>query len=156
MSFDAIENIVRVNVLGAFATLTAAVGPMVERGRGTLAGVSSLAGLRGLPTSAAYSASKAALSTFLEALRIELEPQGISVVDIRPGFVDTPLTRKNRFKMPFLMDADDAAERAVTGMEHGSAVVSFPWQLSAAMTFAESMPDALWRSVAGRLPTGPR
>jgi short-subunit dehydrogenase len=124
---------------------------MALRGRGTISAGTSLAGMRGLPSSAAYSASKAAVSTFLESVRIELAPCGVAVVDIRPGFVDTPLTRKNKFKMPFLMDVDDAAEAAVRGLERGDAVVAFPWQLSSAMTLAEKMPDALWRTIAVRV-----
>lgn len=154
MDWSTIERIVQVNTLGALAVLDAALAPMVERRSGTVAGVSSLAALRGLPTSAAYSASKAALSIFLEALRIELSASGVRVVDIRPGFVDTPMTRKNRFKMPFLMGVDAAATRAIRGLEHGEAVVSFPWQLSAAMGVAAHMPGALWRGVAARLPVG--
>ncbi len=99
ITWPAVERIVQVNVLGAMATLVPLIAPMVERGHGTLSAVTSLAGMRGLPSSAAYSASKAAVSTFLEA--------------------------------------------------RGDAVVAFPWQLAGAMTFAEKMPDALWRSVLG-------
>jgi short-subunit dehydrogenase len=149
--WETVERILQVNVIGALATLVAAVGPMAERGRGTLSAVTSLAGMRGLPTSAAYSASKAAVSTFLESLRVDVEPIGLHVVDIRPGFVDTPLTKKNRFEMPFLMDVDKAAELAVRGLERGDPVIAFPWQLARAMTVAEKMPDALWRTVAARV-----
>jgi short-subunit dehydrogenase len=141
-----------VNTLGALAVLHAALGPMAARGSGTLSAVSSLAGRRGLPASAAYSASKAALSIFLEALRIELSASSVRVVDIRPGFVDTPMTRKNNFRMPFMLDVEDAAARAIRGLERGEAVVSFPWQASAAMGFAAHMPAALWRGVAAHLP----
>lgn len=150
--WSTIERIVQVNTLGALAVLDAALGPMLERGSGTVAGVSSLAGQRGLPTSAAYSASKAALSVFLEALRVELSGTGVQVVDVRPGFVDTPLTRKNTFRMPFIMDVEAAAARMVHGLTRGNAVVSFPWQLSAAVGVAAHMPGALWRGVAARLP----
>jgi short-subunit dehydrogenase len=154
MEWSAIERVIQVNTLGALAVVNAALAPMIERRSGTVAAVSSLAGQRGLPTSAAYSASKAALSIFLEALRIELSASGVRVVDIRPGFVDTPLTQKNQFRMPFMMDVATAAARAIRGLEHGEAVVSFPWQLSAAMGVAAHMPRALWRGVAARLPVG--
>lgn len=146
------ENTVRVNLLGALATLSAAIPPMLARRRGTLAAVSSLAGVRGLPTSAVYSASKAGISAYLEALGTELRPHGIAVVDIRPGFVDTPMSRRNRLWMPFLMDAQAAAARAVRGLERGQAVVAFPFALAAAMSLARFIPAALWRRVAGRLP----
>lgn len=147
-----LERVFRVNTLGALATLLGASGPMRARGRGTLAAVTSLAGGRGLPGHAAYSASKAAVSTYLEALREELGECGLAVVDVRPGFVDTPLTRKNRFSMPFMKDADQAARIIVRGLERGAPVVSFPWQLQSAMKVAELLPDALWRPIARRLP----
>lgn len=151
LRWESVEHIVRINVLGAFATLVPAIRPMVERGRGTLAAVTSLAGMRGLPSSAAYSASKSAVSVFLESLRIDLAPAGIRVVDIRPGFVDTPLTQKNDFQMPFMMPVDQAAEAAVRGLRRGQAVVTFPWQLASAMKIAEKMPDTLWRTIAVRV-----
>jgi short-subunit dehydrogenase len=142
------EQIIRINVLGALATLVPAIEPMVGRGRGTLAAVTSLAGMRGLPTTAAYSASKAAVSRFLESLRSELGASGVQVVDIRPGFVDTPMTRKNRFEMPFMIDVGTAADITLRGLERGEPVIAFPWQLSSAMKLAEKMPDALWRRLA--------
>jgi NAD(P)-dependent dehydrogenase (short-subunit alcohol dehydrogenase family) len=134
LDWKSVERVMRVNTLGALATLVAAIGPMLERRRGTLAAVTSLAAMRGLPGHPAYSASKAAVSTFLESLRTDLSPHGLRVVDIRPGFVDTPMTEKNRFPMPFLMES------------------MYPWQLSVAMSFAQSMPDVLWRNVAQKLP----
>jgi short-subunit dehydrogenase len=149
-----IEPVLQVNVLGAFATLQAAIGPMVARGRGTLCGVSSLAALRGLPTSGAYGASKAALSTFLETLRLDLARQGVRVVDVRPGFVDTAMSRSNRFKMPFLLDAADAARRTLQGIDQGRAVVSFPWPTALAMETLESMPDRLYRALLSGLQPG--
>jgi short-subunit dehydrogenase len=154
LSFASAERMIVVNVLGVMATLIPAIGPMLARGRGTLSAVTSLAGMRGLPTSATYSASKAAVSTFLESLRLELTPKGLPVVDIRPGFVDTPLTRKNKFKMPFLMPVEEAAVAAVQGLENGDAVVTFPWQIAAAMSLAASLPGPLWQALGSRLPRG--
>ncbi|MCA9595044.1 MAG: SDR family NAD(P)-dependent oxidoreductase [Myxococcales bacterium] len=152
LSWDKVERMLAVNVTGALATLVPAIKPMVARSRGTLAAVTSLAGMRGLPASATYSASKAAVSVFLESLRLDLAKHSIAVVDIRPGFVDTPLTQKNKFQMPFMMDVASAAKRSVEGLERGEAVVTFPWQISAAMTLAESLPDRVWQAVASRLP----
>ena len=105
-----------------------------------------------MPGHAAYCASKAAVSTYLEALRVEVKPLGLRVVDIRPGFVDTPMTRRNRFPQPFMLKVEDAARLSVGGLERGTPVVSFPWQIRGAMAVAESMPDILWRNVARWLP----
>lgn len=152
LDWEPVERVFRVNTLGALATLVAAKGPMLARGRGTLAAVTSLAGMRGMAGHAAYCASKAAVSTFLEAIRAELAPAGVRVVDVRPGFVDTPLTRQNRFQMPFMWSAERAAELTVGALERGTPVVAFPWQLSGAMSVAERLPDVVWRALAARLP----
>ena len=152
---EALE-LLEVNVIGACATLLAAVGPMVARGRGTLVGMSSLAGMRGLPAAGTYSASKAALSAFLETLRIDLARKGLSVVDIRPGFVKTAMTADNAFPMPFLMELDEAADRCLAGIDRGKAVVAFPWPMYAAMVLARGMPGALWRWLASRQSPGRR
>lgn len=121
-------SIYQTNVIGACVTLTAAIPYMLEAGRGNLVGISSLAAYRGLPTNAAYSASKAALSTFLESIRVDLFHTGITVTDVRPGFIDTPLTKKNKFKMPFLMPADRAADKILAAVGRGRRVYAFPWQ----------------------------
>ena len=150
LEWEDIEPVINVNITGAFATLLAGVQCMVPRKRGTLAAVSSLAAMRGLPASGAYSASKAALSTFLDTLRADLHSRGIHVVDIRPGFVRTPMTEPNKFHMPLLMDAEDAANIAVRGMEHGRSVVAFPWAMAKAMSLAQSAPDLLWRTIIAK------
>src|SRR5262249_19713309 len=103
--------LLQVNVLGSIATLTAALPKMVARGSGHLVGISSLAGTRGLPTSSVYSASKAALSTFLEGLRVDLAGSGIGVTDVRPGFIATAATANAKHPMPLLMQLDDAIDR---------------------------------------------
>lgn len=151
LPWEKVEPVIKVNVLGAMATLMAVMPKMIERRHGTLAGVSSLAAMRGLPTSGAYSASKAALATFLETLRIDLAPKGVTVVDVRPGFIDTDMTKPNRFKMPFLMDVERAGRLAVEALKRGDAVAAFPWQLAKVMAVAEAMPDPLWRQIASRL-----
>jgi len=149
LTWDEMAPTVEVCAIGAMATLMAAMPPMLARGRGTLVGVSSLAAGRGLPTSGAYSAAKAALSTFLETLRLDLSPKGIKVVDVRPGFVDTPMTRQNRFWMPFMMSVDEAARAALRGIGKGRAVVAFPFPMRLVMSAAEIMPDGLYRWLAG-------
>ncbi|MFP5245298.1 MAG: SDR family NAD(P)-dependent oxidoreductase, partial [Thermoanaerobaculia bacterium] len=117
------EQVIRVNVLGTFYLYDAVIPSMIERRRGRFVGVASLAGLRGLPTSGPYSASKAAMQAFLEAARIELVPYGVGVTIVNPGFVRTAMTEKNRFKMPFLMNADEAANVIADGIERGARVV---------------------------------
>lgn len=134
----------RLNVLGACATLTAAIPHMLAQNRGHLVGISSIAGYRGLPTSAAYSASKAALSTFLESLRVDLYRQGIKVTDVRPGFVDTPLTRHNEFKMPFLLDADEASRRILRAIDAEKRVLTFPFPMAVGAQLLTMIPRWLY------------
>lgn len=133
-----------VNVNGAVATLVALAPRMVERKKGALVGVSSLAGYRGLPKSAIYSGSKAFLSTFLESMRVDLRGTGVQVTDVRPGFVRTPMTAGSRNKMPFMVEADDAAETIAHGIERESPVVEFPWQLASITRSARFLPNAVY------------
>lgn len=138
------RQIIDVNVTGAVATLSAVLPQMVERDRGHLVGVSSLAGYRGLSRNAAYSASKAFLSTFLESLRVDLRGTGVRVTCINPGFIKTDMTAKNKHPMPFLLEAEDAVERMGHAIVRGDTVYSFPWQLSAPLRLVKVMPDALF------------
>jgi short-subunit dehydrogenase len=140
----------RVNILGMFHLFDAVIPSMVERRSGRFAGVASIAGLRGLPTSSVYSATKAAMQAFLEASRVELLPYGVGVTTVNPGFVITAMTEKNRFKMPFLMKADEAARVIADGLEHGKRVIEFPRPMSLMMRLARLLPDAVWdRATAG-------
>ena len=100
------------NNVGMAATFQPFVGAMVRRGSGALVGIGSVAGIRGLPGHGAYCASKAAVISYCESLRGELRPTGVKVVTLCPGYIDTPLTRQNRYGMPFLMQPQDFAERA--------------------------------------------
>jgi short-subunit dehydrogenase len=145
------EPILRVNVAGAVATLMAILERMVARRRGHLVGVSSLAQVRGLPANALYSGSKAFLSTFLEGLRVDLQGSGVVVTDVRPGFVNTPLTAKNSFPMPWMMSVQAAVEVIVGGIESGAKVISFPWQLAALAGGARFVPRALYDALATRV-----
>ena len=141
------ELMIRVNVLGMFNLFDAVIPSMVERRSGRFAGVASLAGLRGLPGTSVYSATKAAMQAFLEASRIDLLQYGVGVTTINPGFVETAMTEKNRFKMPFLMKVGDAARIMADGLERGKRVVEFPWSMSMAMRFGRLLPTALWERV---------
>jgi len=138
------EQIIRVNVLGMMYLFDAVIPAMIERRSGRFAGVASLAGLRGLPASGPYSASKAAMQTFLEAARIELAPHGVGVTIVNPGFVATPMTDKNSFRMPFLMTAERAGRIIADGLERGKRVVEFPRPTSLVMRLVRQMPDALY------------
>ena len=120
------RRILAVNVDGVLNTIHPLIGPMRERGRGQLALVSSLAGLRGYPGAPAYCASKAAVKSYGESLRLDLRPAGIEVSVICPGFVKSRITDRNRFPMPFLMDANRAASIIRRGLERNRGRIAFP------------------------------
>jgi short-subunit dehydrogenase len=144
---DDAEQTIRVNVLGLMYLYDAVIPAMVEQGSGRFAGVASIAGLRGLPTSGPYSASKAAVQAFLEAARIELKPYNVGVTIVNPGFVATPMTRKNSFRMPFLMQPDAAAAVIARGLARGARVVEFPLPMSLLMRLVRYLPDALYERI---------
>lgn len=143
-NLDEAEQTIRINVLGMMYLFDAVIPAMIERRSGRFAGVASLAGLRGLATAAPYSASKAAMQAFLEASRIELAPYGVGITIINPGFVATPMTEKNRYRMPFLVQAPKAAEIIANGLERGARVIEFPRPMSLLMRFMRLVPDALY------------
>jgi short-subunit dehydrogenase len=143
------EIMMRVNYFGMLHLFDAVMPSMMERRSGQFAGVASIAGLRGLPTSAGYSASKAAMQAFLEAARVELRAFNIRVTTVNPGFIVTAMTEKNKFKMPFLMKADRAARIIVDGIERGARVVEFPFPMSVAMRFARVVPAWMFDRVVG-------
>jgi len=143
------ELMMRVNVLGMFNLFDAVVPSMIERRSGRFAGVASIAGLRGLPATSVYSATKAAMQAFLEANRVDLRPYGVGVTTINPGFVITPMTDKNRFKMPFLMKVEDAARVIADGLAQGKRVIEFPRPMSLLMRMGRLVPNALWDRLGG-------
>lgn len=144
LQWEDIRQILLVNSIGAVALVRAALPGMLRRRSGYIAGISSLASYRGFPTSAAYSASKAALSVFLESLRAELRPQGISVTDIHPGYVRTPMTAANRRPMPFLIDAESAARLILRAIVRKKAVYNFPWQMALLLRLVRMLPPGLF------------
>jgi short-subunit dehydrogenase len=141
------ERMMRVNYFGMLYLFDAVIPSMMERRSGRFAGIASLAGLRGLPKSSGYSASKAAMQAFLEAARIELATFQIRITTVNPGFIATPMTEKNTFKMPLLMQAGPAARRIVDGVERGARVVEFPLPLSIVMRFARLLPAWIYDPV---------
>jgi NAD(P)-dependent dehydrogenase (short-subunit alcohol dehydrogenase family) len=124
---------------------------MLARGSGHIAAVASLAGYRPIPVTGAYGTSKAAVIYLLDSLRFDLEPRGVRVTVINPGFVRTPLTARNAFKMPFLVEAGDAAERIVRGLERGKMEIHFPAPLSWTMKLMRILPYPWYVQVIRRL-----
>jgi short-subunit dehydrogenase len=161
-SGEAIEDIAKlrrvleVNVIGLGATLAAFAPAMRAAGRGTLAGIASVAGFRGLAGNGAYSASKAAARIWMESLRTELYGSGVSVVCVCPGYIDTPMTRVNRFRMPFLISADDAAARVARAIAARRRVAVIPWQMALASLALRALPGSLYDRLASRAPRKPR
>jgi short-subunit dehydrogenase len=151
-----LERVLAVNVLGLAATLTPFAGPMRRRGSGILAGVASVAGFRGLGGAGAYSASKAAAITWLESLRVELHGSGVAVVTVCPGFVDTPMTRVNRYAMPFLLPADEAARRIARAIDRRRSLAVVPWQMAILGGCMRRVPNWLYDALAARRPRKPR
>jgi short-subunit dehydrogenase len=116
---------------------------MLERRCGHLAAISSIAAYKGLPGESAYTSSKAAVNVFMDGLRIQLRSKGIAVTTICPGFVQTPMTEVNEFKMPWLLSADEAARRIVGALKRKRKIYNFPWQMALFMKLARWAPDWL-------------
>jgi short-subunit dehydrogenase len=147
-----LRRLLEVNVGGLASTLAAFAPAMRAARRGTLCGVASMAGFRGIPGAGAYSASKAAAIAWLEALRIEHRGTGVSVVTICPGFVDTPMTRANPYRMPFLLPADEAARRIARAIAAKRRLAVIPWPMAIAGAILRSLPAPLWDRLAARAP----
>jgi NADP-dependent 3-hydroxy acid dehydrogenase YdfG len=139
------------NVVGAVATLSAALPGMVARGRGHLVGMSSMAAFRGLPRHAGYCASKAYLATWLESVRLDLQGTPIRVTSIHPGFVKSEMTARHKFRMLWLLETDDAVERMGRAIVRGKRVHRFPLPMSLLMRAARSIPDALYDRIVRAL-----
>ncbi|MDI1244220.1 MAG: SDR family oxidoreductase [Rhodoferax sp.] len=144
------------NVMGVAATFGPFIAPMVARGTGTLVGIGSVAGVRGLPGHGAYCASKAAVISYCESLRGELRASGVKVVTLCPGYIATPLTQNNQYSMPFLMSPEAFATKAVHAIAAGSSYRVIPWQMGVVAKLLRLLPNALFdRLFAGR-PRKPR
>lgn len=147
---EGVANIFKVNVIGVVNCVTAVIPHMIERGRGQLAVISSLAAYRGLPKSAAYCSSKAAVSALFESLRLDLGPQGIEVTIIHPGFIKTPLTAGRQAKLPFLLEVDDAVKKMIRAIEKRKKSYAFPWQLATVVRAGMLMPNFMYDWIARR------
>lgn len=147
---DAVAKVINVNLLGAVNAVAAVLPPMLENKSGQLVAVSSLAGFRGLPKSAAYSASKAGMTAFFESVRLDVQDKGVDVTIIQPGFIKTPLTSGRANKMPFLMELEDSVPLFLNAIEQRKKFAAFPWQLAAIVRLARFFPAGLYDRIAGR------
>jgi len=147
---EAVKQVIDINLLGAVNAVHAVLPHMLERGSGQLVAISSLAGIRGLPRSAAYSASKAAMTAFFESVRLDVADRGVDVTIIQPGFIRTPLTAGREAKMPFLMDLDDAIPLFLRAIEKKKKFAAFPWQLASIVRLGRIMPAWMYDRIAGR------
>jgi len=143
INVDQVEQMVRVNLLGVVYAIEAVLPEMLQRGWGHLAAVSSLAGYAGLPGESGYCASKAAVNVYMDGLRIHLRGRGIAVTTLCPGFVRTPMTAPNKFHMPWLLEADEAARRMLRALARRRKVYNFPWQTALLMKATRWLPDWL-------------
>ena len=155
--FDAFRRVMEVNVLGVVATFQPFVVPMRQAGRGVVAGIASVAGIRGLAGAGAYSASKSALITYLESLRVELRGSGVKVATILPGYIETPMTAVNPYPMPFILPAATAARRIARAIDRGASFAVVPWQMALVVRLMKWLPNWLFDALfarAGRKPRG--
>jgi NAD(P)-dependent dehydrogenase (short-subunit alcohol dehydrogenase family) len=146
----AVRKVFDVNLMGAVNAVHAVLPSMLERRSGQLVAVSSLAGFRGLPKSAAYSSSKAAMTAFFESVRLDTLGTGVDVTIIQPGFIKTPLTSGREAKMPFLMELDDAVPHFLNAIEKRKKFAAFPWQLATIVRAGRLMPAWLYDRIAGK------
>lgn len=147
---SAVKKVIDINLLGAVNAVYAVTPDMIAKRSGHIAAISSLAGFRGLPRSAAYSASKAAMTAFFESVRLDVARHNIDVTIIQPGFIRTPLTDGRTNKMPFLMELEDAIPMFVRAIEKKKKFSAFPWQLATIVRTGKFMPAWLYDRVAGR------
>ncbi len=146
----AVRKVIDINLMGAVNSVYAVLPRMLERGSGQIVAVSSLAGFRGLPKSAAYSASKAGMTAFFESVRLDVKHSGVDVTIIQPGFIRTPLTSGRSSKMPFLMDLDAAIPLFIKAIEKKKKFAAFPWQLATIVRAGKFMPAWVYDRIAGR------
>jgi len=154
--YDVFKAIVDTNLLATVATFEPFIEPMRAIGAGRLVGIASVAGIRGLPGAGAYSASKSAVISYCESLRVELAGAGIGVVTIAPGYIKTAMTAHNPYAMPFLMEADAFAARAQAAIARGASYTVIPWQMGVVAKLLRLLPNALYDRAFRNAPRKPR
>ena len=152
----AFKDVLDINVIGMVNTFQPFIGAMRAAGRGSLVGIASVAGYRGLPGAAAYSASKAAAIAYLESLRVELRAMGIKVITVCPGYIATPMTARNPYPMPFIMSAETAARRIAGVIDRGKTFAVIPWQMAIVARVLRVLPNWLYDRLFGNAPRKPR
>jgi NAD(P)-dependent dehydrogenase (short-subunit alcohol dehydrogenase family) len=150
------DRVMQTNVMGVVHTFQPFIQPMKARGKGLLVGVSSVAGVRGLPGSEAYCASKAAVTTYCESLRTGLRDSGVRVVTLAPGFIRTPMTERNPYDMPFLMPVESFAKRAVDAIVRGDSYRVIPWQMGWLARAMAMLPNPIFDNLVARRARKPR
>lgn len=151
------RRVMDINVFGMAATFAPFVPAIkAEGGEKRLVGIASVAGIRGLPGAEAYSASKAAAIAYLESLRLEMRPYGIKVVTIAPGYIETPMTEINPYKMPFLLPVDRAAERFAAAIARGVSYTVIPWPMGVVAKLLRTLPNWLYDRLFTSAPRKPR
>ncbi|GAB1235238.1 SDR family oxidoreductase [Ferrigenium sp. UT5] len=153
---DVFQRVMDINVLGAVKTFQPFLQRMRAVGRGRLAGIASVAGFRGLSGAGAYSASKAALISYMESLRLEMRDSGVKVVTVCPGYIRTPMTDINPYPMPFLLEADDAARRIARVIRRGYSLAVVPWQMALVGRLLKGLPNGLYDRLFAHAPRKPR
>ncbi|TKC89509.1 SDR family oxidoreductase [Trinickia terrae] len=153
---DAFREVMDVNYFGTVATFEPFAQALRVARRGTLVGIASVAGVRGLPGSGAYSASKAAALKYLESLRVEMRPHGVAVVTIAPGYIRTPMTAHNPYPMPFLMDAGRFAEKTADAIARKTRFAVFPWPMRVVAMLLHVLPRWLYDFAFEKAPRKPR
>ncbi|MCY7346268.1 MAG: SDR family NAD(P)-dependent oxidoreductase [Pyrinomonadaceae bacterium] len=150
LNAEAVAKVININLLGAVNAVAAVLPAMLVNKSGQLVAVSSLAGFRGLPKSAAYSASKAGMTAFFESVRLDVQTKGVAVTIIQPGFIKTPLTSGRANKMPFLMELEDSIPHFLRAIEKRVKFAAFPWQLASFVRLGRIFPAWLYDRIAGR------
>lgn len=151
------RRVMDINVFGMAATFAPFIPAMREAGGDRrLAGIASVAGIRGLPGAEAYSASKAAAIAYLESLRLEMRPYGIKVVTVAPGYIETPMTAINPYPMPFLLPVDKAAARFARAIERGTSYTVIPWPMGVVAKLLRMLPNWLYDRLFTGAPRKPR
>jgi NAD(P)-dependent dehydrogenase (short-subunit alcohol dehydrogenase family) len=149
---EVFQNVMDINVLGMVKTFQPFLAPMRGAKQGTLVGVASVAGFRGLPGSSAYSASKAAAISYMESLRVEMYGSGVRVVTLCPGYIKTPMTDVNTYPMPFILDADVAARRMARVIASGRSFAVVPWQMGIVGWLMKRLPNWLYDRLFAKAP----
>jgi len=144
------EQTFAVNYFGIVYFLNELLPILKKQRSGFIAGVSSLADARGFPVSGFYCSSKAAVTILLESLKAEYKPFNVKILSVHPGFIKTPMTNKNDFLMPFLMDVEKAAQIIFKGLKKGKSVIRFPWQMAFLTSILKRIPDLWFQYIANK------